>query len=514
MLPVQAHVILQMKNTFLALLAVAFLQTLSAQSVKILFDATKAETAGSADWIIDADSHNLGYPSSKGGVATVNAGTQSNAQRIPSPDQSNITSTTAETYWLGALSNWGIDCVKRGYNVETLPYNGAITYGNAANAQDLSHYKVFIVCEPNIQFTTAEKAAMLNFVQNGGGLFMISDHNVSDRNNDGWDSPAIWNDFLSNNGIKGNPFGISFDLQNFSTTSSNVSGNTTDSLLHGPMGSVSKVMWSAGTSMTLSTSANPTVTPVVCKTGAFGNTNVMVAYARYGSGKVVAIGDSSPCDDGTGDPGDQLYNGYTGDASGNHQKLLMNATIWLATDNTIMPVKLTGFNVTKVNNEVVISWRNLTESNVKEYDLLESTDGKQFALRTTVSPKGNNGNEESYRFAESINRSSIVKYYRLKVVELDNKVTYSDIKRVSLKGSRFSLAANPVSDFATVQLSGDVTQPVTIAIMSEAGEKIYSTSTLSGASSINLPCANLAQGIYFVQAEFNGERETIKLVKK
>ena len=47
-----------------------------------------------------------------------------------------------------------------------------------------------------------------------------------------------------------------------------------------------------------------------------------------------AIGDSSPCDDGSGDSGDILYDGYIADASGNHQKLLMNATIWLATKTT------------------------------------------------------------------------------------------------------------------------------------------------------------------------------------
>lgn len=34
---------------------------LNAQQVKILFDATKAETANNADWIIDADAHNLGW---------------------------------------------------------------------------------------------------------------------------------------------------------------------------------------------------------------------------------------------------------------------------------------------------------------------------------------------------------------------------------------------------------------------------------------------------------------------
>lgn len=140
----------------------------AAGAKRFLFDATKAETAGNADWVIDEDN--------------------STPQRIPTPAQSTITASTKETYWTGALSSWGIALVKAGDYVETLPSTGAITYGNASNAQDLSNYDVFVVDEPNIVFTAAEKTAILTFVQNGGGLFMVSDHTGSDRNNDGWDS--------------------------------------------------------------------------------------------------------------------------------------------------------------------------------------------------------------------------------------------------------------------------------------------------------------------------------------
>ena len=297
------------------------------QTVKILFDASSAETAGSADWVIDADQHNLGFNS---GPAVVGTGDESNAQKTATPAQSGITGSTAETYWKGALSSWGIDLVQYGYNVETLPYNGQITYGNTFNAQDLSNYQVFIICEPNIVFTSSEKTAIIQFVQNGGGLFMVSDHDVSDRNGDGWDSPHIWNDLMTNNTVQSNPFGISFDYDNFSQTSTNIPNLPADSVLHGPYGNVTKVMWSNGTTMTLNTAQNSSVKGVVYKTGSsFGNSNVMAAYARYGNGKVAAIGDSSPCDDGSGDPNDALYDGWITDASGNHEKLIMNMTIWL-----------------------------------------------------------------------------------------------------------------------------------------------------------------------------------------
>lgn len=317
----------------LLVISVLFSIQSQAQTVKILFDASSAQMAGNADWVIDADTRNL--KTGSGGLM-VTGGNESNPQRIPTPAQSGITANTSETYWGGALSAWAVDCAKKGYIVETLPYNGLITYGVTTNAQDLSNYKIFVIDEPNIRFTSAEKTAMLNFVNNGGGLFMIADHTVSDRNNDGWDSPAIFNDFMTNNGSVSNPFGIAFDLANFSQTSSNILNSATDPILHGVMGNVTGLQFNNGTSMTLNRTKNSTVKGLIFKTGSSttGTTNSIFAAANYGSGKVCGIGDSSPMDDGTGDPNDALYSSYKSAVSGSHQKLMMNATIWLATPGT------------------------------------------------------------------------------------------------------------------------------------------------------------------------------------
>jgi Secretion system C-terminal sorting domain len=304
-----------------------------AQTIKILFDATKAEMAGNADWLIDADTHNLG-PNANG-VMVTGQGNESNPARYPTPAQSGITATTPETYWKGSLSNWGIDLVKKGYAVETLPNSDSITYGNASHLQDLSNYKVFIVDEPNILFSASQRNALIHFVQNGGGLFIISDHDMSDRNNDGYDSPHIWNDLFANNSVQANPFGITFDYQNFSETSTNIANLPSDSCLHGVMGNVTEIVYNNGTSITLDSTANSSVKGLIYKTGASntGTTQVLFARALFGNGKVCALGDSSPPDDGTGDTNDVLYNGYTAEANGSHQKLLVDATIWLIENN-------------------------------------------------------------------------------------------------------------------------------------------------------------------------------------
>ena len=299
---------------------------------RILFDASKAETAGNADWTLDADLHDLGFYN---GPAVPGQSTESDPQRFPSPPQAGITASTGETYWNGGLSAWGVDLVKLGYQVETLPYNGAITFGDAGNVQDLSNYDVFVVCEPNIRFNAVERDAVVSFVQAGGGLFMISDHDASDRNGDGWDSPSIWNDLMINNTVQVEPFGITFDLQDFNQTSYNIANLPGDTLLHGPMGEVTQVRWSAGTSMTLHPEDAPSVTGVVYRTSAntAGTTQVLCARVFFGQGRVAALGDSSPCDDGTGDINDYLYNGYFEDAYGSHRRLLVNATIWLLGSN-------------------------------------------------------------------------------------------------------------------------------------------------------------------------------------
>jgi len=288
------------------LLSLSFLLNVNAQ--KILFDNTKSEEAGNADWVID------------------------HTEPIPSPAQSGITSSTSETYWDGAISAWGVEMVKRGFTVETLPSYRDISYGNSSNSQDLSHYDVFVLCEPNNQFSYSEKTAIMNFVQNGGGLFMVADHESADRDNDGWSAYTAFNDLITNNSVNSNKaFGMLFTNTDFINDypNHNMINDSNDPLLHGDAGNVSGMEFHGSASMTVYSNSNSSVKPVVFRTGysTSGTTEVMVAYSRFGQGRIVGLVDSSPADDGTGDPGDNLYYGWDEEDNG---ILITNATLWLA----------------------------------------------------------------------------------------------------------------------------------------------------------------------------------------
>jgi hypothetical protein len=272
---------------------------------RILFDDTKAETAGNADWIIST--------------------------AIPNPLTQNPSPQT-ERDWTGALSAWGVALQRTGqYSLSTLGAGRTITFGNTSNPLDLSNFDAFVLPEPNVLLSASEKTAVLRFVQNGGGLFLISDHTGSDRNNDGKDSPAIINDLMSNNGVDNtDPFGFSVDLKNISSDHPVAITDATNPVLHGNFGTVRHSLIANGTTFTLHPADNASVKGLLyLSTSSPGNTNAFFVTSTFGSGRVAIWGDSSTIDDGTGQPGNRLFNGWT-DPTADNAALGLNATAWLA----------------------------------------------------------------------------------------------------------------------------------------------------------------------------------------
>lgn len=422
----------KMKNLFLTIVALMLVVTSFAQK-KILFDNTKSETASNADWIIDDD------------------------QPIPSPAQSGITSSSTEEYWQGALSSWGVEMVKRGYYVETLPSTGSITYNDASNAQDLSNYDIFIVCEPNNQFSSTEKQAMIDFVQNGGGLFIVSDHAVADRDGDGWDALEVWNDFFSS---YSNPFGFTLDAgSNVSKDpATNVATLPSNPILHGAAGDVDGLAFYNGATFTIDNTANSSAVGLVFMDGYSntGTTGVMAVCATYGNGRVVAVGDSSVPEDETAHDGSSTYPGWyqpysAGDATGDDGVFMTNATIWLGESSTSpslssSPGSLSGFTYATGNGPSTSQSFSVSGSNL---------DGSQV---TVTAPADYEISSDNSTFTSSISVSytaptltSTAVYVRLKA-GLSNG-SYNESITVSDNGSATDI---------NISLNGEVSSDVTI----------------------------------------------------
>jgi hypothetical protein len=281
----------------------------------VLFDASHGETSGNADWVISAS-----RPDPLGEQAA--------------PER--------ETDWTGALSAWGVALQKTGrYRLMTLPRGGQISYGDRTNQLDLANFDVFVVPEPNVRFADAEKTAIMTFVQNGGGLFMIADHDGSDRNRDGMDSLRIWNDLMSDNAVQGSdPFGFRFDTLDIGSDNPRgvAPGADSSPVIRGPFGTATGSSIRGGTTATIDSAQNPSVQALLYRSRANtrGTAGVFFLTSTFGKGRVAAWGDSSPIDDGTGAAGERLFNSWD-DAGGSNAILALNATEWLAQGGAGVP---------------------------------------------------------------------------------------------------------------------------------------------------------------------------------
>ncbi|SDI06924.1 endonuclease [Alteribacillus bidgolensis] len=113
-----------------------------ANGKQVLFDNSHGQTAGQADWVID-----------------------------------------------GAFSDFAEGIADRGYYVEELRQITPI------QVDDLEAYDVFIIPEANIPFQKEEQEALIEYTENGGSIFFISDHYNADRNKNRWDSSEIMNGY-------------------------------------------------------------------------------------------------------------------------------------------------------------------------------------------------------------------------------------------------------------------------------------------------------------------------------
>jgi hypothetical protein len=297
-----------------------------------LFCARCLPNAGlRADWVIDA----IDFP-----------GTFSEAVRFPDPDQCGVGADTPETFWMGAYSSWGIELVRAGHWVETITRYGRITYGDCDHDQDLSFYDVLVIPEPQMVYSQDEIDAIINFVFDGGALFLIGNHCGSDRNGSGADSSVVFKlmDTAGHFGIEFETYDGCLDPEPppecaacswTELRNTNFVPDADDPFIHGPYGEVEAIKFNAATSIIMHPENNQTVRGHAWRNDAAGQglADVTVASAYFGEGRVAAIGDSAPADDGTGDPDCNLHNSWDYPTS-NNDILFMNISDWLSSRET------------------------------------------------------------------------------------------------------------------------------------------------------------------------------------
>jgi hypothetical protein len=182
--------------------------------------------------------------------------------------------------------------------------------------------------------------------------------------------------------------------------------------------------------------------------------------------------------------------------------------------STPLPVILVDFNAAMNKNKTVdVSWSTTQEVNSSHFDVQRSADGANWQVIGTVQAKGNASYTSNYSFNDASPLSS-TGYYRLKMVDMDGKYGYTDVKviRMSLI-SGVSVFPNPASDFVNVSIGGSSSE-LTIRVINLNGQVLQEKKVNSAsATTISLPVHNYPQGNYFIQVTgADGSQQTNKVL--
>jgi Secretion system C-terminal sorting domain len=187
----------------------------------------------------------------------------------------------------------------------------------------------------------------------------------------------------------------------------------------------------------------------------------------------------------------------------------VTTTYTLATGCVLIPVKWISFTGKENNKKVDLNWVTTNESNNKYFSIEKSVDGAtNFVEIGRANSKSVNG--ATYDFTD-LNPSAI-NYYRLKQVDLNGAITYSDIVLVKVFGKNSFLAyPNPTKNELHIDYN-ERFKGGSLLLIDNNGAKVASK-ILTDVSSIKLDVSTFAEGVYMVKIiSLTGEQRQQKII--
>lgn len=169
----------------------------------------------------------------------------------------------------------------------------------------------------------------------------------------------------------------------------------------------------------------------------------------------------------------------------------------------ILPVELVKFTANyKENGSIETAWETLSEKNVEKFVVEKSYDGYNFVTIGTKNVTQNSNTLKSYTL-DDVNAKAGINYYRLKVMDIDGKVSYSKIVAITINGSKktnpsFVIYPNPLPKGNELKIAGIEKSETIILIVNTLGQPVFDKTFSHNGGIINIT-PNLASGMYFVQ---------------
>ncbi len=177
-------------------------------------------------------------------------------------------------------------------------------------------------------------------------------------------------------------------------------------------------------------------------------------------------------------------------------------------DGNILPVNLLSFDANQTGTRVDLNWITATEFNSSHFEVEKANVDNNFTgvfnKIATVNSIGNSANETKYGpVTDNQVQFGKTYAYRLKMVDKDGSYSYSDIRKVTVKGLEGSLqlseiTPNPASNNAKVLVTVSEPMNVNIEVIDLNGRRVLEVmnGSLNSTREINFNLSTVPSGTY------------------
>jgi hypothetical protein len=185
-----------------------------------------------------------------------------------------------------------------------------------------------------------------------------------------------------------------------------------------------------------------------------------------------------------------------------------------------LPLTLTSFNGIFKNNAVQLNWTTSLEDNVDKFVVEKSPNGTDWQPFTTVKATGNSIITKEYNTIDPT--TAALNYYRLKMVDIDGRYTYSQTIQIRSNGDERSgirLYPNPAANATTLSITSDNKLAAHIKLYNQFGLQLQHLQRTLIAGSNNIPVPGigaLPTGTYIITVEDETGKKigTVQLFKQ
>ena len=169
----------------------------------------------------------------------------------------------------------------------------------------------------------------------------------------------------------------------------------------------------------------------------------------------------------------------------------------------IVPVELTSFSASALENVVTLDWTTATELNNRGFNIERSSEKNEWRTIGFIEGKGTTSEPQHYMYSDNLNdvKSNKV-YYRLKQIDNDGTYKYSNIVEVGIVPSSFTLSQNypnPFNPSTKIKYSIPQSSKVVVKVFDMLGKEVatlVNEEKEAGTYEITWNAQNLPSGVY------------------